>query len=128
MKELELPPAERFARRRPWPQGVAGLWTCEIEWKPGYRKSRFRAMAAQPGESHREPFGESAPVMWTLMSEPDPPTPEKVAVLRDLMEALEDQGWDRVESAGPWYAQRFVWRQDGQPRPIEPLTGKAADA
>jgi hypothetical protein len=126
--ELELPSAERFARHRPWPDGVAGLWTCEIEWRPGYRKSRFRAMAAPPGASRRQAFGESAPVMWTLMSEPDPPTPEKVAVLRELMEALEDQGWDRVESAGPWYAQRLVWRQDGQPRPIAPLTGRAADA
>jgi hypothetical protein len=66
--------------------------------------------------------------MWTLMSEPDPPTPEKVEVLRALVEALEDEGWERIESAGPWYAQRFVWRQDGQPRPIAPLTGKAVDA
>ena len=62
------------------------------------------------------------------MGEPDPPTPEKVDAVRGLIAALVDQGWERIESAGPWYAQRFVWPHDGQPRPIAPPTGKAADA
>jgi hypothetical protein len=126
--DVDLVPADRFARRRPWPEGASGVWTCEVEWKSGYRKSTFRAMAAAPGARRRKLIAESAPVMWTLMGEPDPPTPEKVAVLRELIDALADQGWERIECAGPWFAQRLVWRHTEQPRPIGPLTGKATDA
>jgi hypothetical protein len=120
-------PAERFARPRPWPKGTSHGWTCQIEWRPGYRKAAFRAMAAAPGAQRRQLIAESAPVMWTLMSEPDPPTPEKVAALKELVDALADQGWERIEAAGPWYAQRFVWRHAEQPRPIRSLTGKVTD-
>ena len=62
------------------------------------------------------------------MSEPEPPTPELAVRVRALMTALETAGWQHIGRGDRWYAQRFVWRQDGQPRPIEPLTGKAADA
>jgi hypothetical protein len=84
-------------------------------------------MAAAPGARRPQLIAESPPVMWTLMGEADPPTPEKVAALRGLMDALADQGWERIESAGPWFAQRFVWRHAEQPRPIGPLTGKVTD-
>ena len=126
--EIEATPAKRFARRRPWPREAAGFWTCEVEWSAGYRKSMFRAMAAPPGQARRRPIAESAPAMWTLMGEPDPPTPQTTEMLRGLLTALADEGWERIEGAGPWYALRFLWRRDGQPRPIAPPTEKGANA
>ena len=47
------PSALRFARARGWPEEAGRAWTCEIDWKPGYIKSGFRAMAAPPGEPRR---------------------------------------------------------------------------
>ena len=86
--------------------GVAGggrrrRWTCEIDWKPGYIKSGFRAMAAPPGEERRTPFGESRPIKWTLMGEPEPPTEELVEVVRELVTALTRGrvGADRTRGA-----------------------------
>ena len=46
------------------------MWTCEIDWKAGYRKSSFRAMAEPPGAGKRRQIGESLPLRWTLMSRP----------------------------------------------------------
>ena len=51
--EPQLPaagPARRFARVAHWPDEAAELWTCELDWKAGYRKAHFRAMVAGPGE------------------------------------------------------------------------------
>jgi hypothetical protein len=128
LPEIGATPAKRFARRGPWPGEAAGFWTCEVEWKPGYRKSTFRAMAAPPGQARRHPIAESSPVMWTLMGQPDSPTPQTMEPLQGLLAALAAEGWERIEGAGPWYALRFLWRRDGQPRPISPLTGKAGNA
>jgi hypothetical protein len=121
-------PALRFARPHPWPEEATRTWTCEIDWKPGYIKSGFRAMAAAPGDARRTRFGQSRPIMWTLMSEPEPPTDELVEVLRELATALMQDGWVRIGPGGPWYAQRFLWAGDRQPRPLAPLKGKEANA
>ena len=101
--EPELPgmtPARRFARLVPWPEEAVTLWTCEIDWKPGYRRSTFRAIAEPPGAGKRRQIGESPPVRWTLMSDPEPPTPALVAAVRPLMAALEAAGWQRIGPAG----------------------------
>jgi hypothetical protein len=107
------PPPRRLAR--PWPHEASTLWTCEIAWKPGYRKSSFRAMARAPGASKRRPIAESPSLRWTLMSDPEPPTPEMIAGVRALVRALVTAGWERIEPAGPWYAQRFLWRGEDEP-------------
>jgi hypothetical protein len=119
--------APRFSRHAPSrPVDTSRIWTCVVEWSAGYRKSVFRAMAAPAGQQRRKPIAQSPPIMWTLMADPEPSSPEIVAALRELMNALRDAGWERVEAGGAWYALRFVWRQDGEPRPIAPLTGKAS--
>ena len=111
-------PARRFARLVPWPEEATALWTCEIDWKAGYRKSNFRAMTEPPGGGKRRQIGESPSVRWTLMSDPEPPTPELVASVRLLIGALEAAGWERIGPGGPWYAQRFLWRRAGEPTAV----------
>jgi hypothetical protein len=118
--EAERPaPARRFARPVPWPQEAETLWTCEISWKAGYRKSSFRAMAGPPGPGKRRPIGDSPAVRWTLMGEPEPPTPELAVRVRALVQALEAAGWEHIGRGRVWYAQRFVWRGGGEPQPID---------
>ena len=85
-------------------------------------------MAAPPGEPRREAFAQSRPVKWTLMGDAEPPTQDMVEVLQELVTALTEDGWVRIGTAGHWYAQRFLWAGDGQPRPLAPLTGKEANA
>jgi hypothetical protein len=111
-------PARRFARATPWPPDAAATWTCEIGWKAGYRKSRFRAMAAPPGSDKRQPLGDSPAVSWTLMADPEPPTPDLAVRVRALMVALEAAGWEHIGRGPRWYAQRFVWRGEGEPRQV----------
>ena len=118
-------PARRFARSTAWPRDAGQRWTCEIDWKAGYRTSSFRAMAAPPGEPRRRALGESPAGRWTLMADPEPPTPELVASVRELSDALQAAGWHQVGRGGRWYAVRFIWRNQGEPRPIGPLTRKA---
>ena len=108
-------PARRFARARPWPKEAETLWTCEIAWKAGYLKSAFRAMAGPPGASRRRSIGESPSLRWTLMTDPEPPTPEMIASVKALISALVAAGWERTGSGGAWYAQRFIWRGSGEP-------------
>jgi hypothetical protein len=85
-------------------------------------------MAAPPGAERRKPLGQSRPIKWTLMGEPEPPTPDLVEAVRQLVTALTDAGWVRVAPAGKWYAQRFRWGGEGQPRPLESPKGKATNA
>ena len=127
--EPQLPPAgpaRRFARVAHWPDEAAELWTCEIDWKAGYRKANFRAMIAAPGEPKRRPFGESPAVRWALMGEPEPPTPELAVRVRALVETLEAAGWEHIGRGRRWYEQRFLWRGDGDPQPIG-VSGLAAE-
>ena len=108
-------PARRFARQRPWPKDAETLWTCEIAWKAGYLKSTFRAMAGPPGADRRKSIGESPSLRWTLMTDPEPPTPEMVASVKILVSALMAAGWERTGTGSAWYAQRFIWRGSGEP-------------
>jgi hypothetical protein len=112
-------PARRFARPAPWPEEATELWTCEIAWKAGYRKSSFRAMAGPPGDGKRRPLGDSPSVRWSLMGEPEPPTPELAIRVRVLVQALEAAGWEHIGRGRLWYAQRFVWRGSGEPQPLD---------
>ncbi len=119
-------PAKRFARPRPWPEEAATVWTCEIAWKAGYVKSAFRAMGGPPGGSRRQSLAESPALKWTLMTDPEPPTPEMIASVKLLVAALQDAGWERIGPGPAWYAQRFLWRGQGEPRPVvvpEPAEG-----
>jgi hypothetical protein len=76
-------------------------------------------MAGPPGsDSRRKPIAESPPLRWTLMTDPEPPTPEMVAGVKVLMAALIAAGWERTEPGGAWYAQRFLWRGEGEPGPV----------
>ena len=111
-------PARRFARARPWPEHAETLWTCEIAWKAGYLKSAFRAMAGPPGSGRRRSIAESPSLKWTLMTDPEPPTPEMIANVKVLVSALVAAGWERAGAGTSWYAQRFVWRGEGEPRPV----------
>lgn len=111
-------PGRRFARVASWPEEAERLWTCEIGWKPGYRKSSFRAMAGPPGAGKRRPIGDSPAVRWTLMGDPEPPTPELAVRVRALVHALEAAGWEHIGRGQHWYAQRFVWRGGGEPQPL----------
>jgi hypothetical protein len=123
-----LPPLPvRSARARGWPEEAARAWTCEIDWKPGYIRSGFRAMVAPPDESRRTAFGQSRHVKWLLMGDAEPPTQDMVDVLQELVTALTEDGWVRVGSGDHWYSQRFLWAGNGQPRPLAPLTGKEAN-
>ncbi len=115
-------------RLRAWPEEASKVWTCEIEWKPGYRKSSFRAMATPPGGRRSRSLGESAGMKWGLMSDPEPPTRELVEAVRSLLTALEAAGWQRIEPAGPWYSQRFLWRGQDEPGPVEPAPRDALSA
>ena len=112
-------PVRRFARPAPWPEEATELWTCEIAWKAGYRKSSFRAMAGPPGAGKRRPFADSPSVRWSLMGEPEPPTPELAIRVRVLVQALEAAGWEHIGRGRVWYAQRFVWRGSGEPQPVD---------
>ncbi|HEX5621132.1 MAG TPA: hypothetical protein VFX51_22095 [Solirubrobacteraceae bacterium] len=116
----EVPaPVRRFARPAPWPEDAHELWTCEIAWKAGYRKSSFRAMAGPPGDGKRRPIGDSPSMRWSLMGEPEPPTPELAIRVRILVDALETAGWEHIGRGQRWYAQRFVWRGSDEPRPVD---------
>lgn len=121
------PPAPAPTRRfvSTWPDDADQRWTCEIDWKAGYRSSSFRAMAAPPGVTKRRAFGESSAGRWTLMADPEPPTPELVDCVRDLSGALEAAGWQEAGRGRRWYALRFIWTHTEDPRPLEPLTRKA---
>jgi hypothetical protein len=127
--ELDVPPAKRFARKQSWPADAAGIWTCQLEWKAGYRNSTFRAMAGAPGDQRRRHrMGESEPIKWMLKGEPVPPTPEMAAAVRVLTATLVDAGWEHIGMGRRWYGQRFVWRQEGEPRPVRSQTGGTVDA
>ena len=95
------------------------MWTCEIDWNA--RLPQVLASArwpSRPGAGKRRQIGESLPLRWALMTDPEPPTPEYVALARTLIGALEAAGWERIGRGGPWYAQRFLWRGEGEPGPV----------
>jgi hypothetical protein len=97
-----------------------------IGWKAGYLKSRFRAMTAPPGQSQRTLIAQSRAI-WTFMDQPDPPNAEMVEILDELVAALKEHGWVPIGPSGRWYAHRFLWSGEGQPRPLAPHSGKEAN-
>ena len=90
-------------------------WTCEIEWKPGYLHSRFRAVASPPGGRRGKPIAESPQISWPAMSKPQPPSPELREVHRALTAAIAEAGWVPAGKVGPWYAHRFNWTAEHEP-------------
>ena len=71
-----------------------------------------------PGAGRRKSIGESPSLRWTLMTDPEPPTPEMIASVKALVSALVAAGWERTGTGAAWYAQRFVWRGSGEPRAV----------
>jgi hypothetical protein len=62
----------------------------------------------------------SSPEFNNLMKDPaDVPRPELTRAVRDLMIALEAQGWTPVAPGRRWYSRRFVWTRDGPPPGVE---------
>jgi len=45
-------------------------------------------------------------------------TPEMIASVKVVVSALVAAGWERVGVGTSWYAQRFVWRGEGEPGPV----------
>jgi hypothetical protein len=76
-------------------------------------------MAGPPGNGRRKAIAESPPLRWTLMTDPDPPTPEMVVGVKALIAALVAAGWERTAPGGAWYAQRFLWRGEDTPGQVE---------
>jgi hypothetical protein len=75
-------------------------------------------MAGPPGGSRRKSIAESPSLRWTLMTDPEPPTAEMIKSVKALIAALSAAGWERTGTGVSWYAQRFVWRGSGEPRPV----------
>jgi hypothetical protein len=75
-------------------------------------------MAGPPGATRRNPLGESPSLRWTLMTDPEPPTPEMIASVKALVAALAEAGWERAGQGNAWYALRFIWRRGGEPGTI----------
>lgn len=105
----------RPARTAAWPAWTEELTRCQIEWRPGYRRSRFEVVLRTPGTRRGEVMGTSAPFKWTFMNPADGRDPEQVAAVSRLRAALLERGWEEVAPGRAWYARRFVWRQDAGP-------------
>ena len=52
------------------------------------------------------------------MTDPEPPMPAIIAAVSLLVAALQAAGWQRIGPGPPWYAQRFLWRGEGEPGPV----------
>jgi len=108
---------------RAWPQDTEGLWRCEIIWHGGYRRSRFEAVAHEPGSKRGEVIGRAGDFRWLFMDPPDAAVREYPAAVRALAAGLEAAGWEPAGRGPGWWALRFVWRRGGRPpEPIEPVT------
>ena len=106
----------RFDRNPAWPPGAEELWRCELRWDAGVVKSRFEAVAYEPGsERPARPVAGSAPFKWLMLADPDPAADEFRAELQKLALALEAAGWEPAGRGAKWYAARIVWRRDKPP-------------
>jgi hypothetical protein len=82
-------------------------------------RSEFRAMATPPAGRRRRQIAAS-PTFKNLVKDPaDVPRPELVAAVRNLVLALESQGWKRVQRGGHWYSARFLWDRPDPPPAME---------
>jgi hypothetical protein len=109
----------RFERRAQWSTAQMKLHRAEIEWHGGYVSSRFRAVAYEPGRRKATVIAEGSTFKWLLMAEPDEDSPEMVAEVERLTEALEEAGWEPAGEDQFWFARRYVWH--GQEPPPERL-------
>jgi hypothetical protein len=107
-----------------WPAGTEELTRCQIEWRAGYRRSRFAVVLERPAERRRETIGTSAPFAWRFMSPADWRDRAQVAAVDTLAAALLARGWEEVGRGRAWYERRFVWRRDtdAPPRLPDPPT------
>lgn len=95
-------------------------WRCEIAWRAGVTRPRFVALMSEPRRHRRRRIASSAPLKASLLRDPDPRLRDHEAAVAKLAAALIGDGWEPVARHGPWYARRFVWRQDTPP----PLGGR----
>ncbi len=104
-----------FAPRVAWPDGTESAWRCEITWQSGYRRSEFRALAKAPGAKERTVVATSVEFRNLMKDPADTPRPELASAVREVMDALLEQGWTQVPPGGRWFNRRFVWTRDGRP-------------
>jgi hypothetical protein len=126
-------PAEK--RSPGWPPEARTLWRCEIRFDAGYSASRFTATMHPPAgsEGRTRVVARSEPLRWLFMSPPDPKVPEHRGAAVALARALRAAGWEVVGRGGGWFAERYVWRHDGEPptdidvpEPAEQRKGESA--
>ena len=108
-------PAEK--RSAGWPPDAKGLWRCEIRFDAGYSASRFTATVHPPAgsEERSRVIARSESLRWLFMSPPDAKVPEHRNAALALARALRGAGWEVVGRGGGWYAERYVWRGEGDP-------------
>jgi hypothetical protein len=99
----------------PWPEDTAGRWRCEITWHTDPVCSRFHAMAAPPGRAGAREIARSAAYAPLPHALAVPPTEELCTAVDRLASALLAAGWHPVMGGEGWFADRFVWRGDGDP-------------
>jgi hypothetical protein len=123
-------PSQRFKREATaWPQDGRERWRCEIKWDAGYLNSRFQAVVYPPGGKPGRPAAASKPFKLTLRGEPDPHSERYRAEARALATAMQTAGWDPIGRGNAWYAERFVWRGDGEPpERVDPLSSEAVSS
>jgi hypothetical protein len=111
--------ASRFAPHGggDWPAEAEGLWRCEIRFDAGYSASRFTAMVQPPAgsDARSRVVARSEPLRWLFMSLPDAKVSEHRSAALALARALRAAGWEVVGRGGGWYAERYVWRGEGEP-------------
>jgi hypothetical protein len=118
----------RFVRAPGWPEGSEEGWRCEIRCETHDAGSRFRAVALPPSGDEPWAIGEAEGSRWLPPADGDGPTPEHDAAIAGLESALLQAGWDRAGRGDQWYAERFVWRREGEPPSrLEPVLAEAED-
>ena len=80
-----------------------------------YRRSRFEAIARDPGAEKGRTVGASGAFRWMLKDPPDWRDPKQLDAVKALRSALIADGWEEVAEGPVWYGRRFVWRGEGDP-------------
>jgi zinc ribbon protein len=91
----------------PRPGGRGPVWeTCEIGWWRGYVKAEFYALALHPELGEYEVARSRA--FWSRRSAPPANKKGGAAKAHDALVArLLAEGWENVNSGGPWYERTF---------------------
>jgi hypothetical protein len=95
------------------PTDPSHAWTAEIEWQEAGGDRLFRVIARS--ETHAPMvLAASEPLPWP------PAGPEAIAAMSSAVDALaarmQAAGWRPLTAGGAWYAQRFAWEPDQEPR------------